>query len=380
MRREEMELLSQPYTQPKDAGRDRRFGSSIGADIPSANGLVTEIFSDLDTDSFGISWWTSLPVQERILISDYLYQCADGIETNLAEAKLHYWEILDAREKENKRTIDMLQWDQHGNVRPNMPPSKAPIDDLYKHLEGLHICGFFRAIGSSLDCLGGAILGVLALPFSLRWNDLDKAQKTLKKITAPQNPGEELQVEFRDFFQEVKTSSGPEDWLEWATQYRNMYIHRGRRSTFNNIIGNDAGRLDADGYLIPRVITTLHLAKYPDKSDAEAMVLGDVTLNEDANVTLKGLFKSCRDLEEIICERLISIWVKRRSNPSLLEQPLSQWSKESKSCTFDGYEPDTPELRYDMRVSHPILHRRALAASVLTDAHRRLWDKSKWNE
>lgn len=378
MRREEMDVLSEPYTQPKDDRRDRRFDSSIGADIPSANRLVTEIFNDLDTQSFGVSWWTSLPVQEKILISDYLYQCADGIETNLAEAKLHYWEFLDAREKENKRIVDIIYRDSDGSVRIKMPPSEAPIDDLYKHLEGLHICGFFRAIGSSLDCLGGAIIGVLALPASLRWNDIGAAEKALKKITAQKNTGEQLQADFRDFFEDVKTGSGPEDWLEWTTQYRNMYIHRGRRSTFNQIISNDAGLLDARGQLIPRATTTLHLAKHPDKSDAEAMILRDITLSEDADVTLKGVFKSCRELEENICERLVTIWAERRGNPSLLEQPLAQWNKESKSCTFDGYEPTAPEPGDDVMMSHPILHQRALAASV-DDAHRQLWDNSRWN-
>lgn len=379
MRREELDILNQPYTQPKDRGRDRRFDSSIGADIPSANTLATEIFNDLSKQSFGISWWTSLPVQERILISDYLYQCVDSIETNLAEAKLHYWEFIDAREKENKRNVDVIQRDPYGEVGLKMPPSEAPIDDLYKRLEGLHVCGFFQAIGSSLDCLGGAIIGVLALQAPLRFNDISAAEKALNRITTPKNAEEQIQADFRDFFETVKASVGPQDWLEWTTQYRNMYMHRGRRTTYSHILPNDAGILDARGLLIPRAATTLHLATYPDKSDVEAMMLGPGILNEDAEITLDGIFRSCRDLEENICERLVSIWSERRANPTLLEQPSSQWNKESKTCTFDGYEPNTPPNRGDAFVGHPNLLYRVYAAS-LDDAHHYLWDNSRWNK
>src|SRR5215211_6848539 len=102
MRREDTMKLNEPYTDLRDE-LDRRFEASIEADVPSAGKLFLEIFHDLDTKSFGISWWGSVPVEERILISDYLYQCAEGVEKNLAEAKLHYLEWFDAREKQNNR-------------------------------------------------------------------------------------------------------------------------------------------------------------------------------------------------------------------------------------------------------------------------------------
>ncbi len=145
-----------------------------------------------------MSWWGSLAVQERILISDYLYQRTDSIETNLVEARLHYLESLDARERENNRLADIVSRDEYGQVRPKFPPSLAPIDDLYKRLEGLHICGFFRAIGSSLDCLGAAIVGALALSTSLRRSDILKAESILARINAS-SPGTQMQSDFRDF-------------------------------------------------------------------------------------------------------------------------------------------------------------------------------------
>src|SRR6266850_832431 len=108
MRQEELSKLNEPYTESR-GHIDRRFDSWIGADLPSAISLFDEIYADLDTKAFGISWWQSVPVQERILISDYLYQCADGIGKNLVEAKLHYWEWLDARERQNNRIADGIK-------------------------------------------------------------------------------------------------------------------------------------------------------------------------------------------------------------------------------------------------------------------------------
>jgi len=159
VRQEEISNLNEPYTNPR-VEIDRRFNSSIGADVPSASQLVKEIFNDLDEASFGISWWKSVAPEQRILIGDYLYACADGIERNLAEAKLHYWEWLDARDRQNKRIADVIKRYPNGELGIKTPPSCAPIDDMPSKLEELHICGFFRAIGSSLDCLGGAIIGV----------------------------------------------------------------------------------------------------------------------------------------------------------------------------------------------------------------------------
>jgi hypothetical protein len=55
MRQEDTNELKQPYTEPR-VQVDRRFHAAIKADVPSAGALVREIFGDLDTQLFGISW------------------------------------------------------------------------------------------------------------------------------------------------------------------------------------------------------------------------------------------------------------------------------------------------------------------------------------
>lgn len=378
MRQEELTLLNEPYTDAR-GDIDRRFDSKVGADIPSAINLFNEITGDLDTKSFGISWWQMVPVQERILISDYLYQCGDGVGKNLVEAKLHYWEWLDAREKQNHRIADGIKYQLDGEPYFKHPPSHSASDDLINRMETLHLCGFFQAIGSSLDCLGALIIGVLGLDTSLRHSSINSAEKSLLKVKDLGLPGIKLQIEFRNFFENVKTSSGPVDWLEWADQYRNIFVHRGRRLTHNEIIPREPPLYNPQGMRIPRVTSLMHLAKYPDKSEAEALVKLDMLLDEDADETLKGVFKSTRELEEATCERLLAIWQERRNNPSLIEQPPTQWTtKRLRQCSFSGYDPKAEALDLDAMTGHPVLFNRMKAASA-DDAHRDItWANSPW--
>jgi len=137
---------------------------------------------------------------------------------------------------------------------------------------------------------------------------------------------------------------------------------------------------DATGEEILRAKATLHLAKHPDKSDAEALVKKDMVLNEDADITFKGVFKSCRDLNEAVCERLVSIWKERRNNPSLIAQPASQWDTKIRDCAFSGYDVNAEPLTSNLMTSHPILRHRLLAASADDAHHAAVWQNSPWNK
>lgn len=375
MRHEDEKRLSEPYPTER-AESDQRFHSALGADIPHAAALVREIFSDLHPTRYGVSWW-SLRTHERILISDYFYQCATGIELNLAEAKLHYLEWQEARENENERIADMAYITDAGQLVSKVPPATKPMDEMPNNMEKLQVCGFFRAVGSALDCIGGGIVGVLGLPTNLRRSDINTARAMLGRVVDDGTPGGRVKIEFRDFLEDAIIKTGPEDWFDWTNQYRNMFVHRGRRLMMNYFTGREPVLFDPRGFPIPRFTTTLHLAKHPDKSDVEATILGPTMLNEDASVTLDGVFKSSRNLLEAVCERLVSIWQERRKDPTLIAQPLSQWNSVAKKCGFKGYAPNTPPLPMQVFISHPSFKRRMLAASI-DDQHRSLWDGSKW--
>jgi hypothetical protein len=104
-----------------------------------------------------------------------------------------------------------------------------------------------------------------------------------------------------------------------------------------------------------------------------------MVLNEDADVTFKGVFKSCRDLNEATCERLLAIWEQRRKDPSLIEQPATQWDTKIRPCKFAGYDPNAEPLSSDVITGHPILRHRMLAASADDRHHAGVWANSPWN-
>jgi hypothetical protein len=377
MRDEDVKRLSEPYTNLR-MDNDRRFHSALGADVPSAGKLIREIFGDLSETSIGISWWSSTPVHERALIGDYLFQCASAIEVNLPGAKLHYLEFLDAREKHDKRIADAVSIGPDGEPFFKHPIAQSAMDDLINKLEGMHVCGFFQAIGSTFDCLGAVIIGVLGLDTRFRISDIGKAERALAKLTVTGTPGNKLQMDFKDFFDSVKASSGLPGWLEWADRYRNMFIHRGRRITYNLVTPRPSLVLDKDGRRGIITASTMHLARQPDKSDAEAMIQRNVAINEDADTTLSGIFQSCRDMLEAICERLIEIWQARRADPSLITQPASQWEANIKITSFNGYDPSAPPLSYDSIFnSHVLLHRFLSAGAE--DRKRSIWQNTAWD-
>lgn len=378
MRDDDVKRLSEPYENPR-ADIDRRFHSALGADVPHAGLLVREIFNDLSRATLGVSWWNAVPIQERALISDYLYQCAFGIEVSLAEAKIHYLEFLDARERHDKRIADCVFIQPDGTPGVKHPRAEAPVDDLINKLEGMHVCGFFQAIGSTLDCLGATIIGVLGLDTRLRKSDIARAEQALNKIKITGTPGNKIQVEFKTFFDSVKHDSGPPGWLEWSDQYRNMFIHRGRRYTFNQMTPRPSLVLDKDGR--SRIITssTMHLVREPDKSDAEGFMHSNVVLNEDAETTLTGVFNSCRDMEEAICERLLAIWRQRRADPTLIQQPAKQWDNNFKACVFAGYDAEAGPIGKDMVLGSGVMLERMVSSGTV-DSRLGIWKNSPWDK
>ncbi len=158
-----------------------------------------------------------------------------------------------------------------------------------------------------------------------------------------------------------------------------MYVHRGRRMISNKTSAREVRLYDPNGNWIPRSEITTHLAKFPDRTDVEAFIKAeDIILNEDAQITLTGIFESCRTLNEKICKQLLSIWKERRKNPSLLEQPQKQWANLPKDCNFTGCNPKAKSFNMDIIQGHPNVLKRMRTASVF-GSQRSFWANSKWS-
>lgn len=235
MRTSDLHALSKPY-EGHGGSSDDAFADAVQADAPSLRGQGTEIAGDMDRKHgiWGVGWWFPHPgTKRRILISDYLLRAASDVETNLVEAKVHLLELASALEEEDRFVERAIDYDDEGMAHIAMPPRLAAIDDLPRILRGMHIAGFFRAIGSAVDCLAAAAVGVLAIPERIQFIDLGQVRKALDK-----GPGADSAV--ADLWQPVKdavasAASSQPGWLDWTLDYRNTLVHRARPITTTSL-------------------------------------------------------------------------------------------------------------------------------------------------
>jgi hypothetical protein len=372
MRRQEVESLERPYSDSTPLAE--RFADALGLTLPCVRRLHGGVFGDFDDAAGGVGWWAPHPgTSRRILISDHLLACIEGLETNLIEARLHLMELRDFRDREDQLIAHAVRHDHNGVPSIRMPERVRPLDDLSGHMIALHVAGFLRGIGSALDCLGATIVGVLALPASILRADLSTATRVLERVgNADANSGK-LQTQFAADLSGFIAAAGPQGWLSWATDYRNMLVHRGRRLQLSRLERRGAIIYAADGRPVMLARSVMQLAQDPGLSDVEAFVstaTRSPVVTEDAATTLDGVMASTLTLSESTAEALVQVWTKRRANPSLLLQPKAQWvnGRSSLSTGFSGYQPGTVPFNVDTLVSNPTLVRRMRAAALEASA------------
>ena len=377
MRNEDIKNLKQPVEVGNYFESEKAFKKAIGVSTPNTDLLVDEVAQDLDQRTNGIQWWMNLPLHERILISDYLYQSITTIDTNLVEAKLHFLEWLDTRDHQNQRIANAVFLDSRGDLSVKTPAFTSPYDHVPHRLQDLHLAGFLRSIGSTLDCLAATIVAVLGLPNKMRRSGIGNTLDRLQKVDKTLGAGAELQANFYTFFVEARNSCGPNDWLDWADQYRNVFVHRGRRIVYQELTQRKPIILDTSARPLIRTDEISHLPKYPDRSEIEAFIKSkDVVLNENAEITLSGILNSTCTLVEKVSIELRRIWLIRRQSPLLIEQPIAQWSDLPKQCSFTGYDTNAKQLEMDVLISNPMVRFR-MEMGAVTDSQRHHWSGSE---
>lgn len=373
--------LKKPY--PAGVDHQRAFPSVLGLNLADVQTLRDELRSDLTTSTWGLKWMAPHPDEKRrILISDQLLLCVAGIEQNLIEAKLHHLELHEQYEQDAARRVGMVANMFSGKAITH-PVAEAPAEDLPNYLIPLHIAGVLRAIGSALDCLGGVVVGMLALPTNILKADLRKAQGELEKSAGAEG-GPELQQAFAAALDDIIAGAGPEHWLEWAIDYRNMLVHRGRRLELFLLTPREA-IYGPDGELIPIVRPAHLLPRDPDCSDIEAFCMEaepspiertvDPVLEEEGERTLHAVIESTAYTCNSAARKLLDVLEARRRDPTLLVQPEQQWPRIPFGHVrdFTGYEPGAVEYAPDAGSAHPALRVRLEAASLFPDSRRENW-------
>jgi len=251
----------------------------------------------------------------------------------------------------------------------------------------MHIAGMVRAISAALDCLAGAIIGVVAIPTPILTADLGrKIREYFTKLGHGTTDGEKAQAEFYRQFRDVIASVGPDGWLDWALAFRNMLVHRGRRLENGQFVPKEPQLFGPDGQQVLRTRRLTFLPRNPSMSDVEVWrdtpmptvrdPLEALVLSEDAAQTLGGLLDSTKALISETAKLLADLWKWRRDNPQILPQPRAQWpngAAATPASVFQGYSPRPRNLSSSAVAStHPIVKRRFCAAA-LDDASRSQW-------
>jgi hypothetical protein len=373
MRQRDLERLRRPYAE-SDPDQDRRFARALNIEAPSILSLHSEVLNDFDDRVFGVGWWAPHPgASRRILISDHLVQCIHSVQKNLTEARLHFLEVAEFWERESDLFADAIRIERQ-RIMVVAPPRPTAWDDLPEAMSDLHTAGFFRAIAGALDCLGAAIVGIAALPINILRADLREARRAFNRIPAT-GDGPQLQRALAQGIEAAEAAAGPNGWLSWTTDFRNMLIHRGRRLQLWQLRPKSTVIYDFQGRRILRSEAIQQLPADPGRSDIEVLVADrSPVLTEEAPRTLEGVLVSAREFIEATAVILLDGWRQRRTNPEILQQPREQWpdGSSSESTGFMGYAPGT--LPYDPRLfhSHVTLAQR-MRAAALDDSQRPAW-------
>jgi hypothetical protein len=369
MRPEDLERLSAPY--PVDGDRNTQFAEAIGAFVRAAAELYREVLGDLDADRLGVGWWAPHPgASRRILISDHLVLCASSVQTNLMEAKLHLLEFTDVSQQRSNLLADRIQV-RAGQVVLTRPPVASARDELPMRLSGLHVAGFFRAVAGTLDCLGATIVGVAGLPTPMLTASFDRSRRALARPSA--SP---IHVALGDRVERAISTVGPTGWLEWATDYRNMLVHRGRRTEMFQVRPIPAAIVDGAGQPIIRSDEIQQLPRDPGRSEVEVLLHSGnaMVLTEAARDTLEGIFASTFALVSEVSQELLRLWRRRRDEPDLVHQPPEQWAGGASDETtgFAGYRPGSEVYNPAALIGSPSIGPRFRAAA-LDDSRRADW-------
>ncbi len=377
MRAADVDTMRAPYAGSARRGDDR-FADSLGLNLADVRTLEDVLYGDLDETAYGIGWWQAFEprfgVRARIYVGDYLVRSAASIETNLIEAKLHLLEALDAFERENARLGNMLVVTPRGEPMLKTPPSTCALDDLYTHLSTLHTAGFFRAIASAFDCLGGVIHGVLGLNgWILTQASFGAVRGALKNLSS--NPQRDLERKaVRKCIEDVIASAGPNGWLDWTLLYRHMLVHRARRFELETVIIEPVQ--DERGRTIPRTRPIPQLARDPGRSDIEMWRDAQTApvLTESSRTTMERVLASSQLVIAAIARELLRFWNWRKQNVSALAQPADQWPNDAAGTVtgFAGYEPTELPFAPAAMTANPLsLHR--LRVASIADASLANW-------
>ncbi|MFC1540364.1 hypothetical protein ACFL41_02600, partial [Gemmatimonadota bacterium] len=322
-------------------------------------------------------WWNSdLDDHRRILIGDHLLLCSSSVSTNLLEARLHLSELFDMWSREAHHKERMFDVDDDGNLVQSDDRTNILEALLWGKMGELHATGFIRAVASTLDCLASTIIGVLAIPMPILTADFRKLRRWSTELVTPSSDLEVIQMEYFALLESAIESAGPNEWVEWTIDYRDMAVHRARRLVTGQV-GITSYILNQRGQKIPKAEVTKDFPNSPRMSDVEALRGPEPSfvLTESGEETVRGVMESLLYLLRESTPPLLDIWGNRRDEPDLHYQPKKQWPRipSVEKRKFEGYSPGTEPFNPKAIFAGEGLSIRLKAAALLDEEYEKFW-------
>ena len=304
----------------------------------------------------------------------------------MTEAFLHLCEAEKAQQTMSTRMARSVVLRRRGPESYELShvelPKVTSLGDLIPDkLSDMHVAGFFRAVGLIFDTLAAVSIGVGAFKLRILTADFRNLLKHLDG-QLPSTPSGHLQSAIKEAITRAIGQAGPSGWLDWALDFRNMLVHRGRRLSIY-AIDRDQGPFlyDHRNIPVPRARVVMHLPRDPRHSDLQSLFdtspaptrLANL-LEEDGLRTLRNTISAVIYVVKETSRALLRVWRDRRNSPTILPQPVEQWPDvHIQPAAFPGFAPNPTPIQPD-HASMSLNGLRRLAAAAVPTATRHLWN------
>lgn len=381
------QTTEQPVPDPRD--EPAPFETRVQEATELVNALAQTLLEDLDPIKGGFGPWTDqLPDKERALISEYLFASVQGLSHALLSASLQV-DVLNERSTADDTWLRAV-WKTISETVTRATSNhylaaskRGPIErrrDLQKGLAVEH--GFYH-LAQATDRLAACIIGIAGLNIEIiraDWSHIEGAVNPANKrhegfLQPAGTPGRAAQDAVLKHISNA-VSEGPNDWLPWLLRQRNTMAHRAPKMTWNLMVEGDHGNT--------RMVTPLY--RQPGWSEVEAMVRNkerinspdDLLLMQDTAKVLEALVQDTAHLVRAALLQLTDLWAQRKTNPTLIQQPVQQWKNvlTTEVLHFPGYDLPRLKVQGDRLYVNPANGHR-LRASKVMEADSDYWHGDK---
>lgn len=333
--------------------------------------LFSSLEADLDEDKFGFGWWEGyLDSPRRALIAEYLVASTGGVRQSLEDAAFLLTELKQFVFSDDDWVGRQLTAARNSDVagdeilRYLHRDSGAAKRERRIRLAKEHIP---YHLAQALDRLAAVVIGVGAFEGNVLKADASFLSKEMKprRLRGQTTRGEAAQRELLAVASQA-LEVGPTDWSRWLNGQRNTAAHRAPRMNFvvMKVLGKRSFRFREPFYRQPHWSETETLAAARD----DAAGMRELLVMEDPEDLLEGLIRSSAKVCADVAQEAHQLWMKRRTDPTLLIQPGSQWPVVFglDHLEFAGYGHTFSVDLGDRAHVHPSTARRLKAAGVFT--------------